>query len=346
MRTVRLSGGAISVRDDVEPPAPAPGEALVRVRTAGICGTDLELLRGYRGFEGTPGHEFVGTVEDGPAEWSGSRVVADINVTCRSRGASASDRADSGAAGEAVSKDAAREEIGSICRACRRGLDPHCERRAVLGIDGRDGAFAEHVSVPVRNLHRVPASLPDEAAVFAEPLAAALRVLEQVGTAPGDRALVVGPGRLGLLVARALGLELPAVQVAGRSPASIERARAAGLDAVRIEKVAPAACDLVVDCTGGPGGFEAALRAVRPRGTLVLKSTWAGRLSLEPAALVVDELRVIGSRCGSIANALAVLGSGRIDPTDLVDDRFPLAEAEAAFARASSPGVAKVLLDP
>ena len=314
--------GRLFVREDLPRPEAGPGEAVVRVLLAGICGTDLELRQGYRGFVGIPGHEFVGVVEEGPTEWIEARVVSEINVTCRS--------------------DPSRPP----CRACAAERPSHCARREVIGIHRRDGAFAERVRVPLANLHRVPDGVPDDVAVFTEPLAAAYRVLEQVGFDDVRRALVLGVGRLGQLVARVLSGRFPELEVGGRSERSLIRARAAGLT-VRASGELPArAYDLVVDCTGSADGFVAAQKAVRPRGMIVLKSTYGNDLSIDISSIVVDEVRLLGSRCGPFAPALAALERGAVDVADLVDDRLPLEAASEAFGRAAEPGVAKVLLAP
>ncbi|WP_419859086.1 alcohol dehydrogenase catalytic domain-containing protein [Candidatus Palauibacter irciniicola] len=321
-----IDRGAVRVREDLPRPSLEPGEAIVRVSLAGICGTDLELMRGYRNFSGIPGHEFVGRVEEGPPEWVGARVVAEINVTCRSRPAE------------------------PLCPSCANGQPTHCLRREAIGIRGRDGAFAEWLRAPVSNLHRVPESLPDEVAVFAEPVAAACRVLRQV---EGDiehgcvtRALVVGAGRLGQLVARVLAIRLPGLEVAGRSERNLARARAAGFAAGPVTAVEASAYDLVVECSGASAGFTAARRAVRPRGTIVLKSTHKNDLAVDISSVVVDEIRLLGSRCGPFEDALSALERRDVEVRDLIDDRLPLSAASEAFDRAAEPGVAKVLLVP
>lgn len=319
---VWFEDGEVAVRSDLPSPEPGAGDAVVSVSVAGICGTDLALLGGYRSFCGIPGHEFIGVVEEGPPGWRGARVVADINVTCGSYPPE-SDR----------------------CRACGHGRRTHCARRASVGIAGRDGAFAEYIALPVNNLYRVPVLIPDDVAVFAEPLAAAFRVLEQVGIGPETRAVVVGPGRLGQLVARAISTTGARVALAGRSPRSLERGRAAGIASLPVEEIEAGVHDVAVDCTGHPEGFEIARRALRPRGTLVLKSTYAAPLAMDAASLAVDEIEVIGSRCGPIPVALEALASGSVQVEDLIDARFPLARAGEALAKAAEPGVAKVLFD-
>lgn len=318
---VWLEDGRISVRRELPDPRSAPGEAVIRVLAAGICGTDLELVRGYRPFRGIPGHEFVGRVEEGPGEWPGSRVVGDINVTCDARGA-------------------------PPCPACAAGRASHCRDRTVVGITGRDGAFAERLLLPAANLHRVPDGVSDEAAAFAEPLGAAFRILEQVDVGPGDDVLVLGPGRLGQLVARVLGRTGCRLTVAGRSAAGLSRADAPGVATRPAASLGEREFDIAIDCTGDPAGFDAARATLRPGGRLVLKSTYARDLPLDASRLVVDEITVIGSRCGPLPAALEALSAGAVEVEDLIDDRFPLEAAPRAFERAAEPGVLKVLLRP
>jgi len=317
MRGLWLEGESIRLRDDLPRPQPAEGEARVRVLAAGICNTDLELVRGYYPFTGVPGHEFVGRVEAAPGaeKWEGRRVVGEINAAC------------------------------GACPACRAGRRPHCERRTVLGIRGRDGAFAESLTLPAANLHEVPDGLPDDVAVFTEPLAAALQVREQVRIGPGDRVVVVGDGKLGNLVAQTLALTGCALTVVGRHPGKLALLAARGISTAAEGGPPDGQADVAVECTGNPEGLERARRAVRPRGTIVLKSTYRGRASLDVSRIVVDEITLVGSRCGPFAPAIALLAEGRVDVRPLVHARFPLHEAVAAFAEASRPGVMKVLVE-
>jgi 2-desacetyl-2-hydroxyethyl bacteriochlorophyllide A dehydrogenase len=318
MRAVWLQDGVVRVRDDLATPAPAEGEALIAVRLAGICGTDLELLRGYAAFAGVPGHEFTGTVVDAPgaAEWVGRRVVGEINVRC------------------------------GACRQCRAGRGNHCERRRVLGIRGLHGALAELVVLPVANLHAVPAGVRDEAAAFAEPLAAALEVQAQVAIGPGDRVLVVGAGRLGQLIALTLRASGSEPHVVARHPRQRELLSACGVEQVSEDDVGHAAYDVTIEASGAESGFALARWALRPRGTLVLKSTHHGDRSFDFAQLVVDEITLVGSRCGSFAPALHLLQSGTIDPTPLIDGVRALEEAAEAFVQAAKPGALKILVRP
>jgi len=317
MRALWLEGQRLRLRDDVPEPSLAPGEAVVRVSVAGICNTDLELVSGYYPYTGVPGHEFVGTVEaaDGAREWSGRRVVGEINAACRS------------------------------CATCRAGRPTHCEKRTVLGIAGRDGAFATHLRVPVSNLREVPEGLPDEAAVFAEPLAAALEIQEQVPIASGDRVVVIGPGKLGHLVAQSLAATGCGLLVVGRRPEPLALLAARGIRTALADGLEPRRADVVVECTGNPDGLEIACRAVRPRGTIVLKSTYHGAARVDLAPFVVDEITIVGSRCGPFGPALALLARGTVDPRPLVEARYPLEEAVAAFEHAARPGARKILLE-
>ncbi|MFZ5448714.1 MAG: MDR/zinc-dependent alcohol dehydrogenase-like family protein [Thermodesulfobacteriota bacterium] len=297
-------------------PEPGAGEVLVRVSMAGICGTDLQILKGYHNFRGIMGHEFVGEVagpEDTP--WLGQRVVGEINIGC----------------GE--------------CDRCRRGLARHCRQRRVLGIKNHDGAFAHYLSIPAANLHAVPPEVPDIWAVFTEPLAAALRVLETAPLSPEVRVLVVGDGRLGLLIAWVLALTGAEIHLAGRHPEHLALARPQGVVTCLSADLPPGEYDLVVEASGSPSGLELALARVRPLGTVVMKSTYVGRYPLDPATLVVPEVRLVGSRCGPFHGALRLLRDGRIDPRPLIDRSFPLSRGLEALAWAQRPGVLKVLID-
>lgn len=306
----------MTIAHDHPEPTVGPGDALVAVRLAGICSTDLEIFKGYMGFVGIPGHEFVGEVLEGPPEWVGQRVVAEINFAC------------------------------GDCPACAEGLGRHCPTRRVLGILNADGAFAERVAVPVANLHRVPDAVPDEAAVFTEPLAAAFEILEQVPDVTGKRALVLGDGKLGLLCAQVLHGAGAATTLVGRNPGKLERAAAVGVPTTLADAFQPARFDLVVEATGSAEGLAQAIGCVRPRGTLVLKSTVAAPHTLSLAPLVIDEVTVVGSRCGPFGPALAALADGSAAVEPMIDARFPLSEARAAVAEARRRGVLKVLLQP
>lgn len=315
MQGIWLEDGKLRLRDDLAVPEPPTGEVLVRVLRAGICNTDLELVKGYYPFTGVPGHEFVGVVEQGPSVMVGRRVVGEINAAC------------------------------GACETCCNGRSTHCDYRTVLGIVGRNGAFAEYLTLPAENLHRVPDGVSTDAATFAEPLAAALEIQQQVRVGPDDRVLVVGDGKLGLLIGQTLALTGCDLLVVGRHPAKLALLESRGIRTGSEEMVADGKFDLAVECTGNPGGFSLARRALRPRGTLVLKSTYAGRLEVDASALVVDEITLVGSRCGPFAPALRLLASGRVGVAPLISGRFPLADGLAAFVRAGERGVLKVLLE-
>jgi threonine dehydrogenase-like Zn-dependent dehydrogenase len=315
MKALWLENHQLDLRDVPEPAH--LGEALIRIRKAGICSTDLELVKGYYPFTGIIGHEFVGEVVAAYDEsWVGQRVVGDINVTCGG------------------------------CEQCRNGRSSHCENRTVLGITKRDGAFAEVTTLPLPNLHRVPASVPDEMAVFTEPLAAALEIQQQVHVQPTDRVLVIGAGRLGQLIAQTLALTGCDLHVVARHEYQQNILVERGIRIVAEEDVQPWRWDIVVEATGSPGGFSLARQAIRPRGRLVLKSTYKGELSVNFSSIVVDEVNIIGSRCGPFEPALRLMEKGQVDPTVLIAAEFRLGEALQAFERAAQPGILKVLVTP
>jgi threonine dehydrogenase-like Zn-dependent dehydrogenase len=297
-------------------PQPSRDTAIVRVHLAGICNTDLELVKGYMKFDGVLGHELVGTVVDGPPEWTGARVVAEINFGCGN------------------------------CRACRRGLERHCPNRRVMGILNADGAFAEQVAVPIGNLHRVPEGIPDEVAVFAEPLAAAFEILEQVRVDAATDCVVLGDGKLGLLVAQVLYQAGARVLAVGKHEPKLAILKHRGIDVTTLDQWKRDTADVVVEATGTAIGFGTALAATRPRGTLVLKSTVASGVPLNLAPLVINEITVVGSRCGSFAPALRALQVGGVDVHSLISHRLRLRDAISALQLAAAPAVLKVLLEP
>ncbi|ESQ14343.1 MAG: alcohol dehydrogenase catalytic domain-containing protein [Thiohalocapsa sp. PB-PSB1] len=305
------------LRMDVPLPIPSTGEALVRVRLAGVCATDLALLRGYQPFRGILGHEFVGEIvaaADAP-ERVGKRVVGEINIAC------------------------------GQCHECRAGRSSHCEQRRVAGIRDHDGVFAEFVCLPLRNLHQVPETVADRMAVFVEPLAAALEIMQQIPIAPRQSVLLVGAGRLGQLIARVLHLSGCELAVVARHRAQRALLETVGIPWISEDAVPAARAELVVEATGSPDAFALARRAVRPGGTILLKSTYPGLLQVDFSSLVVDEISLVGSRCGPFPAALRLLAAGLVDPTPLIAASFPLAQAELALERAAEPGVMKVLID-
>jgi alcohol dehydrogenase len=315
----------------VQKPLPRlkPGWALVRVRLAGICNTDIEILRGYHDFHGTFGHEFVGDVvrvaSAKDRAWIGRRIVGEINLACAGLG------------------------FRKLCAYCRRGIPTQCERRRVLGIIGHDGAFAEYLALPIVNLHRVPKNIPDEAAVFTEPLAAACEILEQVNIRDHRQAAVIGDGKLAQLIARALRATGLRVLMIGKHEEKLRLARLADIATSKVTSArAPRSnqFSLTVEATGSPSGLALAQRITVPRGTLVLKSTFHGAADVETWPIVVKELTVIGSRCGPFPPALALLRSGRVDPRPLITRIFPLKDAAKAIRHAQERGVMKVLLKP
>ena len=313
MQALWLEDNQISLRDVPKPDSRT--EALIQIRMAGVCSTDLELVKGYYPYTGILGHEFVGEVVDAPDKnWIGARVAGEINVSC------------------------------GACQACRSGRPTHCENRNVLGIVNRDGVFAEYTSLPLENLHRVPDSVPDEMAVFTEPLAAALEIQEQIQIQPTDRVLVVGAGRLGQLIAQTLTLTGCDLHVLARHQLQKDLLTVRGIAIISEEEILPHRWDVVVEVTGSPGGFNIARNAIRPRGTLVLKSTYKGDMTVNFSSIVVDEINIVGSRCGPFAPALRLMEKREVDPTVLIQDEFELKDAIRAMERAAEAGVLKVLL--
>ncbi|HNZ19163.1 MAG TPA: alcohol dehydrogenase catalytic domain-containing protein [Candidatus Hydrogenedentes bacterium] len=296
-------------------PAPRPGEALIRVRCAGICNTDIEIMRGYMGFSGIPGHEFVGVVEEASnSHLLGKRVVGEINCVC------------------------------GACPYCEMEMPNHCSRRTVLGIQGRDGAFAEYLVLPEENLHLVPDELPDEAAVFTEPAAAAFRILEQVEIDAADRIIVLGDGKLGLLVAQVLWLQAKNLVCVGKHPWKL-----AVLEPLRIktalagEFIEPGA-EVVVEATGSAAGLKRALHLVRPEGVVVLKTTVAGASQMDLSLPVINEVQIVGSRCGPFRPALEALALGTLVVRPMITATYPLEEADRAFEHAQSGDAIKIVL--
>ena len=306
----------LSYRPDAPDPVPPPGEALIRTRLAGICNTDLEIMRGYLGFTGVLGHEFVGEVvraDDAP-DLVGRRVVGEINAYC------------------------------GVCPTCRRGDPTHCPNRTTLGIDRRDGTMADYFTLPLHLLYPVPPSIPDEWAVFTEPVAAACEIIEQVAIRPTDRVIVLGDGKLGLLVAQMLGLTGCDLLAVGRHPDKLAILERRGIRIQLAGDGIPPGADVVVEATGNAEGFAAARSLVRPRGTLVLKSTFHGDVSLDLSMVVVDEVTIVGSRCGPFPAALRLLEGRLVDVEPLIQETYTLEDGLGAFDRAAASGVLKVLL--
>lgn len=315
MNVLWLENNKLDLRD--VPRTRTTAEALIKIRKAGICSTDLELVKGYYPYTGIIGHEFVGDViEADDPSWVGQRVVGEINATC------------------------------GKCEQCNNGRPTHCEHRTVLGIANRDGVLAEYTNLPIANLHRVPDSVPDEMAVFTEPLAAALEIQDQIQVKPTDRVLLVGAGRLGQLIAQTLALTGCDLHVVARHEHQQSLLKKRGIKIIAEEHVQPWRWDIVVEATGSPGGFSLARKAVRPRGTMVLKSTYKGEMSVNFSSIVVDEINLIGSRCGPFAPALRLMESRQVDPTILIDSEFSLGNALKAFEHAAESGVLKVLVQP
>ena len=317
MKALRFTNGNLAVEEIARPIA--NGESLVRVTKSGICNTDIEIIRGYAGFEGTIGHEFVGVVEQsGRSELIGKRVVGEINAGC------------------------------GKCVLCLAGDPRHCPDRTVLGIKGRNGAHAEFLRLPDLNLVRVPDNVTDEQAVFVEPVAAAFGITEQVVIEPETRIAVIGDGKLGLLCALSLGLRSNKVTLIGRHASKLNIAGRQGIEGVLSSDAAKMqnAFDVVVEASGSESGFATALDIVRPRGKVVLKSTFSGKPVWEAWRVVVDEITIVGSRCGRFEPAVALLAEGRIDVLPLIFEDMPLANGVEAIAEAQKKGVMKVLLTP
>ncbi len=330
MRALLFQNTSLKLDHNYPMPTPVEGEALIRVVMAGICNTDLEIVRGYLGFRGVLGHEFVGVVEDVyremgasiPKSLIGKRVVGEINAACHH----------------------------SDCTYCQRGMPTHCSNRTTLGIVNRDGAFADYVMLPIENLHVVPDNVSDEEAVFVEPLAANFEILEQVHLKPTDTVVVLGDGKMGQLAAQVLRLSGCDVAMVGKHEEKLALAAKRGVHTYVLRDMQHFAlengrrADMVVECSGSAQGLEIALRLVRPRGTLILKSTVADKSTLNLAPIVIDEIRVQGSRCGPFGPALRALSRKLVNVHSLISACYALDEGPAAFKRAEQKGVLKVLI--
>ena len=307
--------GTLHLDNVTEPAAPGPEEARLRILRAGICDTDLELMAGYMNFSGILGHEFVGLVEDGPAAWLGRRVCVEINVAC------------------------------GKCDFCARGIPSQCRDRHAIGINRYPGGFADCLVVPQVNMHLVPDEVSDDAAVFTEPLAAALQVTEAIQVSPRDRVVVLGAGKLGLLVAQTLKLTGADLVVPVRREKQARLLDKWGIPTANLDDLPRQRAQVVVDCTGDESGFAEALNLVEPRGTIVLKSTYHGLPQADLTRVAVNEIRLIGSRCGPFDAALRLLALGLVDVESMIEARYPLDDGVAAMEYAAQKGVLKVLLD-
>ena len=314
MQALHWDGQQLRLQQGYANPSIQDGFALIRVRLAGICSTDLQIFKGYMAFQGVPGHEFVGEVHEGPAELLGKRVVGEINFAC------------------------------GRCEMCAKGLQRHCPTRQVMGILNADGSFAEYMAVPVANLHVVPDSVADEEAVFCEPLAAAFEILEQVQVQSGDDVIVFGDGKLGLLCAQVLHQAGARVTAVGKHPDKLGFLKKHGLGTCLLADWKPSAADIVVEATGSEAGLALAIETVRPRGRLVLKSTLATQHCLSLAPLVIHEVTVVGSRCGVFPPALEALRHKRVSVSPLIHNVYPLAQGVEAVHQAARAGTLKIVL--
>jgi len=304
--------------EDLPTPRPEEGEALIRVLKAGICNTDLEILKGYMGFEGVPGHEFVGVVEEGGADLRGKRVVGSINLSC------------------------------GVCESCRKGIPNHCLKIKTLGINGKNGAFAEYLTLTEDNLYVLPESVSDTEAVFVEPLAAAIQVKEQVNIRPSEKVAVLGDGKLGMLVALSLHAFGHEATLLGRHPEKMEIGERQGISTALSGdgmRDMDQEFDVIVECTGRASGLSLAASLIKPRGKIVMKTTCAGSQTIDAAPLVVKEITLIGSRCGPFAPAIRMLSERRIDVRTLVSGEYPLSRFKEAFKRAEEGDSLKVIFD-
>jgi threonine dehydrogenase-like Zn-dependent dehydrogenase len=318
MKALRVTDQHVHLAD--LPVPGANGEALIRVIKSGICNTDLEIARGYAGFNGTIGHEFVGVVEacrDAPV-LDGTRVVGEINAGC------------------------------GACDLCLAGDPRHCPSRTVLGIHGRDGAHAEFLTLPTRNLIAVPESVSDDAAVFAEPLAAAYGISERVDIQPDSKVAVVGDGKLGLLSAMTMRLRTDSVLLVGKHPEKMSIVAKLGVETILLGKgkIPEKSFDVVVEASGSESGFATAIEMVKPRGSLLLKSTFHGNATWQASRVVVDEISIVGSRCGRLAPAVELLASKKVNVDDLISDEYRLIDGVRALEDAAKHGVLKILLRP
>lgn len=316
MKAIFWNGDAVSLDSSYSLPVSDQDTAIVKVHLAGICSTDLQIFKGYMQFRGVPGHEFVGSVSQGPKEWLDKRVVGEINFGC------------------------------GRCESCARDLTRHCSNRTVMGILNADGAFAEYVAVPVENLHPVPGSISDEQAVFTEPLAAAFEILRQIQISTGDEILILGDGKLGNLCAQVLRLTGAKVTALGRHQDKLDLIKRTGVRTMLLNDWRPRLFDVVVEATGSAAGLELAISAVRPRGTLVLKTTIAAAHQVSLAPVVINEINLVGSRCGVFPDALEALANNHVAVAPLVEQVYPLEHGIQAIQHAERRGARKILLRP
>lgn len=315
MRALLLADGEVKIVEDYPKPKVKIGWVLIKTSTVGICNTDLELIKGYMNFSGVPGHEFVGVVEESNDEnLLGRRVVGEINFACGS------------------------------CEYCRKGLQRHCPHRSVLGIQNADGAFAEYITLPRENIHVLPDSVSDNQAVFIEPLAASLEILMQTHVKPTSKVYVLGDGKLGLLVTQVLRLTGCDLTLVGKHEKKLRIAERIGVKTANLENLPEARADLVVECTGNPAGYSLAKRMVCPSGTIIAKSTYHQNLELNWSELVVDEITIIGSRCGPFAPAIRLLKQGLVETESLITAKYPFEEVLKAFEHAKDPEAIKILV--
>lgn len=316
MKAIYWDGHDVTLASSHPPPVCNQETAVIKVHLAGICSTDLQIFEGYMKFQGVPGHEFVGSVIEGPKEWLGKKVVGEINFGC------------------------------GDCEFCARDLSRHCPNRTVMGILNADGAFAEYVAVPVKNLHLVPDSVSDEQAVFTEPLAAAFEIPRQIPVSAGDEILILGDGKLGNLCAQVLRLTGAKVTALGKHEDKLKIIKRAGVRTMVLNDWKPRLFDVVVEATGSAAGLELAIGAVRPRGTLVLKSTIAAAHKISLAPLVINEINLIGSRCGVFPDALDALAAGQVSVAPLIEEVYSLEQGLEALQHAGRRGARKILLKP
>lgn len=316
MKAIYWDGHDVTLASSHPPPVCNQETAVIKVHLAGICSTDLQIFEGYMKFQGVPGHEFVGSVIEGPKEWLGKKVVGEINFGC------------------------------GDCEFCARDLSRHCPNRTVMGILNADGAFAEYVAVPVENLHLVPGTVSDEQAVFTEPLAAAFEIPRQIQVSAGDEILILGDGKLGNLCAQVLRLTGAKVTALGKHEDKLKIIKRAGVRTMVLNAWKPRLFDVVVEATGSAAGLELAIGAVRPRGTLVLKSTIAAAHRVSLAPLVINEINLIGSRCGVFPDALDALAAGQVSVAPLIEEVYSLEQGLEALQHAGRRGARKILLKP